>query len=111
MGRCMEEILKNLAAHRPASRGTRATAWPRRLVSLDTWRATARCVLSCLPEVTMRLFWVLVVVWLLIGLLAAWQRHDFTSSSADCSGAGTIVATAVFGPANYFGADPKLSCH
>ncbi len=59
----------------------------------------------------MRLFWVLVAVWLLIGVLAAWQRNDFTSSSADCSGAGTIVVTALFGPANYLGADPKLTCH
>ncbi len=59
----------------------------------------------------MRLFLVLVAVWLLIGVLAAWQRNDFTSSSVDCSGVGTIVATTVFGPANYLGADPKLTCH
>ncbi len=59
----------------------------------------------------MRLFLVLVAVWLLIGVLAAWERNDFTSSSADCSGVGTIMVTAVFGPANYLGADPKLTCH
>ncbi len=59
----------------------------------------------------MRLFWVLVTVWLLIGVLAAWQRNDFTSASVNCSGAGTIVVTAVFGPANYLGANPKLTCH
>jgi hypothetical protein len=32
-------------------------------------------------------------------------------ASANCSGAGTIVVTILFGPVNYFGANPKLSCH
>jgi hypothetical protein len=59
----------------------------------------------------MRLLTVLIVVWLLIGAVAAGQRHYYTTSSVDCSGAGTIVATVVFGPANYFGANPKFSCH
>jgi membrane protein YdbS with pleckstrin-like domain len=59
----------------------------------------------------MRLLTVLIVVWLLIGAVAAGQRHYYTTSSVDCSGAGTIVATVVFGPANNFGADPKFSCH
>ncbi len=59
----------------------------------------------------MRLVWVVIFVWLLIGALAAGQRHDFTASSADCSGAGTIVVTLLFGSANYFGANPKLTCH
>ena len=43
----------------------------------------------------MRLVWVLIVVWLLIGAVAAGQRHYYTTSSVDCSGAGTIVATVV----------------
>jgi membrane protein YdbS with pleckstrin-like domain len=59
----------------------------------------------------MRLLTVLIVVWLLIGAVAAGQRHYYTTSSVDCSGAGTIVATVVFGPVNYFGANPKFSCH
>jgi tellurite resistance protein TehA-like permease len=64
-----------------------------------------------IPEVAMRLVWVLLFVWLLIGALAAGQRHYYTTSSADCAGAGTIVATILFGPINYFGANPKLTCH
>jgi hypothetical protein len=32
----------------------------------------------------MRLFWVIVFVWLLIGALAAVQRHYVTSSSLTC---------------------------
>jgi hypothetical protein len=43
--------------------------------------------------------------------LAAGQRHYCTTSSADCAGAGTIVVTILFGPINYFGANPKLTCH
>ena len=58
----------------------------------------------------MRWFLVVLFVWLLIGTLAAGQRHDFTSASANCSGAGTIVVTIIFGPINYFGGNPKLTC-
>ncbi len=59
----------------------------------------------------MRLVSVLIVVWLLIGAVAAGHRLYYTSSSADCAGAGTIAVTILFGPVNYFGADPKLTCH
>ena len=59
----------------------------------------------------MRLVWVLLFIWLLIGALAAGQRHYFTTSSADCSGVGTIAVTILFGPINYLGANPKLTCH
>ncbi len=59
----------------------------------------------------MRLVWVLILVWLLIGALAAGQRHYYSTSSVDCSGAGTIAVTILFGPLNYFGANPKLTCH
>jgi hypothetical protein len=58
----------------------------------------------------MRLFWVIVFMWLLIGALAAVQRHYFTSSSLTCDGAGTIAVTIVAGPLNYLGANPKLTC-
>jgi hypothetical protein len=59
----------------------------------------------------MRWVWLLLFVWLLIGALAAGQRHYYATSSLDCSGAGTITATILFGPLNYFGANPKLTCH
>jgi hypothetical protein len=39
------------------------------------------------------------------------QRHYYTTPSADCAGAGTIAVTILFGPINYFGAKPKLTCH
>ena len=59
----------------------------------------------------MRVFLVVLFVWLLIGALAAGQRHYFAGSSATCAGAGTILVTIAFGPVNYFGANPKLTCH
>jgi len=59
----------------------------------------------------MRVFLVVLLVWLLIGALAAWQRHYYAASSATCAGAGTILVTIVFGPINYFGGNPKLTCN
>ena len=59
----------------------------------------------------MRWFWVLLFVWLLIGALAAGQRDYYTGSSMDCAGVGTIAVTILFGPVNYLGANPKLTCH
>jgi len=59
----------------------------------------------------MRLGSVILLVWLLIGAIAAGQRHYYSTSSANCAGAGTIAITILAGPVNYIGANPKLSCH
>ena len=59
----------------------------------------------------MRWVWVALFVWLLIGALAAGQRHYYTASSANCSGVGTILVTILFGPVNYLGGNPKLTCN
>jgi hypothetical protein len=59
----------------------------------------------------MRWFWTVIAVWLLIGVLAAAQRNYYNSSSASCSGVGTIVVTILFGPVNYLGGNPKLTCN
>jgi hypothetical protein len=58
----------------------------------------------------MRLGTGLVVLWLLIGVVAANQRHYFSGSDTNCAKAGTIVATILAGPLNYFGANPKVHC-
>jgi tellurite resistance protein TehA-like permease len=62
------------------------------------------------PEVAMRLVWVILFVWLVIGALAAGQRHYYSSTYVDCSGVGTIAVTILFGPVNYVGGNPKFSC-
>jgi hypothetical protein len=53
---------------------------------------------------------ILVAVWLVIGVIAAGQRHYFSSSSANCAKVGTTLVTILAGPLNYFGANPKISC-
>jgi flagellar motor component MotA len=58
----------------------------------------------------MRIGTVVVLIWLLIGVLAAGQRHYFSGSSTNCAKAGTIAATIVAGPLNYLGANPKVKC-
>jgi hypothetical protein len=58
----------------------------------------------------MRIGSVVVLVWLLIGVLAAGQRHYFSGSSTNCAKAGTIAATVIAGPLNYLGVNPKIKC-
>jgi hypothetical protein len=52
----------------------------------------------------------LLIIWLIIGAIAAGQRHYYTESSANCAGAGTIAVTILAGPLNYVGVNPKVSC-
>jgi hypothetical protein len=57
-----------------------------------------------------RLIAVIVVLWLLIGVLATYQRGYFKSEPTNCATAGTIAATVVTGPLNYGGVNPRISC-
>lgn len=50
-----------------------------------------------------------VLVWLLVGLLASWQRGYLQSNETSCATAGTIAVTIVAGPLNYFGVNPKVT--
>ena len=59
----------------------------------------------------MRIASVVLVVWLIIGAIAGDQRNYYSSSSANCTRAGTIVVTILAGPLNYIGVNPKVSCH
>jgi hypothetical protein len=52
---------------------------------------------------------VIVLVWLLIGVLAAWQRDYFKSGETNCATAGSIALTVVVGPLNYLGVNPKVT--
>ena len=54
---------------------------------------------------------VLLLIWLIIGAIAAGQRHYYTESAENCAGAGTITVTILAGPLNYVGVNPKVSCH
>ncbi|MET0757329.1 MAG: hypothetical protein ABWY39_05005 [Mycobacterium sp.] len=52
---------------------------------------------------------VIVLVWLLIGAFAAYQRDYFRSSETSCATAGTIALTVLVGPLNYAGVNPKVT--
>lgn len=56
----------------------------------------------------MRIGSVIVVLWLVIGVLAAYQRDYFSGKDTNCARAGTIAVTIVAGPLNYLGVDPKI---
>ncbi len=58
----------------------------------------------------MRIGSVIVVIWLLVGFLAAGQRHYFSGSSSNCAKAGNTAITVVAGPLNYIGVNPKVKC-
>ncbi|MBW8482839.1 hypothetical protein [Actinomadura parmotrematis] len=58
----------------------------------------------------MRIGSLVVVLWLIIGAIAAGQRHYYTEDTPDCSRAGTIAVTIVAGPLNYVGLNPKIDC-
>ncbi|OBK65461.1 hypothetical protein [Mycobacterium sp. 1165178.9] len=66
-------------------------------------------------EVTMRgsgIIGTVALVWLLIGVFAAWQRDYFKNDNTSCASAGTVTATVIAGPLNYFGVNPKVTdCH
>jgi hypothetical protein len=58
----------------------------------------------------MRIGSVLLVIWLVIGVIAAGQRGYYNGSVGSCTKAGTIVVTILAGPLNYFGVNPKVNC-
>lgn len=53
----------------------------------------------------------LVVVWLVIGALAAFQRGYFGDDrQVNCKTASDTALTIVAGPLNYLGVNPKITC-
>jgi hypothetical protein len=58
----------------------------------------------------MRIGTIVLVIWLIIGAVAAGQRHYFDSSGPSCARAGTIAVTVAAGPLNFAGVNPKVSC-
>ena len=58
----------------------------------------------------MRVGTVIIVIWLIIGAIAAGQRHYYNSSKTNCAKSGTVVLTILAGPLNYVGVNPKVTC-
>ena len=58
-----------------------------------------------------RLIGIIVVVWLVIGVLAAFQRGYFSDArDVNCKQASDTVLTVIAGPLNYVGVNPKVEC-
>jgi hypothetical protein len=53
---------------------------------------------------------VVIVIWLIIGAIAAGQRGYFDSNKASCEKASDTIITVIAGPLNYIGINPKVSC-
>jgi len=49
-------------------------------------------------------------VWLVIGVIAAGQRHYFSGQIKGCSHLETIAETIGAGPLNFMGMNPQGSC-
>ncbi len=59
----------------------------------------------------MRVGAVVLIVWLIIGVIAAAQRDYFSDTgSASCAKASDTIITIVAGPLNYIGINPKVHC-
>lgn len=56
----------------------------------------------------MRIGGIIVVIWLVIGALAGFQRGYYSDDETNCGEAGTIALTVVAGPLNYVGLNPKV---
>ncbi len=57
-----------------------------------------------------RLISLLVIIWLVIGAFAAYERDYFADSDTNCAEAGNIALTVLAGPLNYAGVNPKVDC-
>jgi hypothetical protein len=77
---------------------------------MTTWRRE-RTRRSAARGHSISLLGAALVIWLLIGAVAAGQRHYYSGSRQTCAKTGTIAVTIIAGPLNYVGANPKVGCH
>jgi len=58
----------------------------------------------------MRIGSLILIIWLVIGAVAAGQRGYCNGTIGSCTKASTIVVTILAGPLNYVGVNPKIEC-
>jgi hypothetical protein len=68
-----------------------------------------RVLTTTLTEVRMHIGSVLLIVWLVVGVIAAGQRSDY-KHPVDCSSVSTAAVTILAGPLNYANVDPHINC-
>jgi hypothetical protein len=55
---------------------------------------------------------IIVIIWLVIGVVAAFQRGYLTGDKdVSCHSFGDTALTVIAGPLNYVGVNPKVKCH
>jgi hypothetical protein len=52
----------------------------------------------------------IVVIWLVIGAIACFQRGYLKNAEQNCATAATIAVTVLAGPLNYINVNPKVDC-
>ena len=52
----------------------------------------------------------IVVIWLIIGAIAAGQRGYFSNDDTTAPRLSNTIVTIIAGPLNYFGVNPKVDC-
>ncbi len=53
----------------------------------------------------------ILIVWLLIGVFASYQRGYFSGDAqVNCAELSTILVTVAVGPLNYVGVNPTIEC-
>ncbi len=57
-----------------------------------------------------RIIGLILLVWFIIGAIAAGQRGYYGSSDGNCASVATTVVTILAGPLNYVGVNPKVDC-
>jgi len=57
-----------------------------------------------------RILGIVLLIWLIIGAVAAGQRGYYGSAKSSCASVATIALTILAGPLNYVGANPKVHC-
>jgi hypothetical protein len=57
----------------------------------------------------MRIGAVVLVLWIVVGVIAAGQR-GYLSGSGSCAKLGNTAVTIIAGPLNYIGVNPKVQC-
>ena len=68
-----------------------------------------RVLMTILREARMHIGSVLLVLWLVIGGIAAGQRGDY-KRPVDCSSFSTTAVTILAGALNYAHVDPHINC-
>jgi hypothetical protein len=53
---------------------------------------------------------VIAGLWLVIGLLAAYQRGNLVRSRVNCAELATVLVTMVVGPLDYLRVIPRIGC-